>query len=100
MQLAQIGKNLRPGQRVSFLYLRGQPRVHAWDLPSPPDPARLDLPRYQTLLLRAIAAVLQPFGIPETELLPWINGQPRAVLLPSLENPNGGRIESAAVEFH
>ena len=53
---------MRPGQRVRFLHLRGDPDVHAWNLSEPPDPARLDVNRYRTLLMRAASAVVQPLG--------------------------------------
>jgi DNA polymerase-2 len=58
-QLAAVGKHLRPGQSVRFLYTLGDPGVYAWDLPEPPDPRTLDLRRYQVLLLRAAETVLQ-----------------------------------------
>ncbi|MCL4559049.1 MAG: hypothetical protein M1281_00330, partial [Chloroflexi bacterium] len=45
-QLQEVGKRLRPGQRVRFLYLRGEPGVQAWDLPDPPATAALDYVRY------------------------------------------------------
>lgn len=67
-QLAGIGKNLRPGQRVRFVYTLGEPGVHAWDLPQPPDVRSIDQERYRILLLRAAAAVLQPFGLKEEDL--------------------------------
>jgi DNA polymerase-2 len=67
-QLAAVGKHLRAGQRVRFLYTLGEPGVHAWDLPTPPDRRSLDLARYQELLIRAVGAVMQPFGIQEDEL--------------------------------
>jgi DNA polymerase-2 len=67
-QLASEGKHLRAGQRVRFLYTLGEPGVHAWDLPTPPDRRSLDLARYQELLIRAVGAVVQPFGIAEDEL--------------------------------
>ena len=71
-QLESIGKSLRPGQRVRFLYARGEPGVYAWDLPSPPDPDILDVARYAELLLRAGATVLQPLGIGEDTLRDWL----------------------------
>ena len=71
-QLESIGKSRRPGQRVRFVYTRGEPGVHAWDLPDPPDPAALDLARYAELLLRAGATVLQPLGISEATLRDWL----------------------------
>jgi DNA polymerase II len=61
-QLLAAGKNAKPGQRVRFLFTRGEPGVHAWDLPDPLNPAIIDLPRYRTLLLRAAQEVLEPFG--------------------------------------
>jgi DNA polymerase-2 len=73
-QLEAVGKHLRPGQRVRFLHLRGQPDVHAWDLPEPPDPARLDVNRYRTLFIRAASAVLQPLGVAEEQLAAWVDG--------------------------
>jgi DNA polymerase-2 len=74
MQLQGLGKSLRPGQRSRFLYIRGGAGVHAWDLPHRPHPAELDVARYRTLLVRAAAAVLQPFGICEAELEVWMKG--------------------------
>jgi DNA polymerase II len=71
-QLESIGKSLRPGQRVRFLYTRGEPGVYAWDLPDPPNPASLDRARYAELLLRAGATVLQPLGISEDTLRDWL----------------------------
>lgn len=60
-QLQAVEKEVKPGQRVSFLFTLGEEGVHAWDLPFRPDPAALDLSRYKTLLLRAAAEVLDPF---------------------------------------
>ena len=76
-QLQSAGKTLRPGQSVRFIYTRGKPGVRAWDLPEPPDPATIDIPRYVTLLLRAAHAILEPFGMQE-EVLPGL-AQPRPV---------------------
>jgi len=67
-QLAAIGKNLRPGQRVRFVYTLGEPGVCAWDLPQPPDVRSVDQERYRVLLLRAAATILQPFGLQEEDL--------------------------------
>jgi DNA polymerase-2 len=60
MQLAKTGKTLRPGQRVRFLFTRGEPGIHAWDLPEPPDKRTVDVQRYRTLLQRAAETVLKP----------------------------------------
>lgn len=35
-QLQTANKFIRPGQRVQFLYTRGKPGAHAWDLPVTP----------------------------------------------------------------
>ncbi len=82
-QLEKIGKHLRPGQRVRFLLLRGQPDVHAWDLPDPPDRARLDLSRYRELLLRAASAVVQPLGVDQPTLASWVEGAVPVQMLPA-----------------
>lgn len=61
LQLQEVGKVVKPGQRVRFLYTVGAPGVYAWDLPRSPDPGSLDLARYRELLLRAAREVLEPF---------------------------------------
>jgi DNA polymerase-2 len=67
-QLEANGKRLSPGQKVKFLYTIGEPGVRAWDLPVPPDPAAVDLRRYEDLLVKAISTVTQPLGAGELEL--------------------------------
>ena len=71
-QLAWNGKHLRPGQLVRFLYMRGWPGVHAWDLPEPPDLRAIDVACYRKLLLRAAGTVLQPLGVSEITLHDWL----------------------------
>jgi DNA polymerase-2 len=61
-QMLAAGKMTRPGQRVRFLFTRGAPGVWAWDRPEPPDPRTLDFKRYETLLRRAAATILEPFA--------------------------------------
>jgi DNA polymerase-2 len=73
-QLAAVGKHTRPGQRVRFLLLRGQPDVYAWNLSELPDPARLDLSRYRELLMRAASSVTQPLGVDQAMLEAWVEG--------------------------
>jgi len=63
MQLKDAGKVLGPGQKVRFVIIRGEPGVHAWDLPEQPDPRRIDWAAYRVLFLRAAQTILQPFGI-------------------------------------
>lgn len=67
MQLKAIGRSLRPGQSVRFLYMRGEPNVRAWDLPEAPNPAEIDLQYYRKLLLEAVETILGP--IQESERL-------------------------------
>lgn len=78
MQLKEIGRNIRPGQSVRLLYLRGEPNVRAWDLPGVPDPAEIDLSRYRELLLEAVETILEP--IQESEKI-----FPYQIQLPKME---------------
>ncbi len=73
MQLQEIGKSLRPGQRVRLLYLRGG-QVQAWDMPGKPDARCIDLGRYYELAVRAASAVFYPLGLSEDELRAWLKG--------------------------
>jgi DNA polymerase-2 len=73
-QLATLGRELRPGQMVQFIYILGEARVHAWDLPLPPVPAAVDRPRYRELLLRAAETVFYPLGINAAELAAMVDG--------------------------
>jgi hypothetical protein len=81
LQLQKVGKAIRPGQRVRFFYMRGEPGVHAWDLPNLPNPAALDIARYRTLLVRAAGTILQPMGVDEDLLLAWVNNSPVDIAL-------------------
>lgn len=83
-QLQAIGKSLRPGQRVRFVYVRAKPGVYAWDLPEPVDPRQLDIARYRTLFLRAVATILQPLGLADSEerAAEWLRGEKPAQELP------------------
>jgi DNA polymerase II len=71
-QLVAAGKTISPGQYVRFLYTRGEPGVHAWDLPISPDPASIDTARYAELLQRAASTLLGPFGVNEQTLRLWL----------------------------
>jgi DNA polymerase-2 len=72
-QLEKLGKTMSPGQHVRFIYTLGDPGVHAWDLPEPLDPRRVDRTRYRTLLVRAAASVLGPLGIDEEKLALYLD---------------------------
>jgi DNA polymerase-2 len=71
-QLDRIGVDIRPGQRIRFIYTLGEPGVYAWNTPEPPLPQMLDARRYRTLLLRAVHTVLHPFGVDEWVLENWL----------------------------
>ncbi len=60
-QLEAAGKSPRPGQNVRLLYTLGRPGARAWDLPGHPDPRTVNVARYKTLVLRAVAAVTEEF---------------------------------------
>ncbi len=81
-QLEAIGKSLRPGQRIRFLFTLGDPGVHAWDLPDHLDPQRLDVERYKILFMRAAFTLLQPLGFSETGLEDWLFARERSQELP------------------
>ncbi len=65
---------------MKLVYTRGEPGVHAWDLPTRPDPRTLDVEIYQKLLLRAAQTLLSPFGVSQQGLRKWTLD--RAVSLP------------------
>jgi len=79
-QLEAAGKPTAAGQRIYFVWLRGQPDVHAWNLPAPLDPRRVDLERYRELTLRAAETVFLPLGLEPVVLRQLMNSQ--AVALP------------------
>jgi len=68
LQLEGIGKHLRPGQRVRFVYTRQKDGVYAWDLGKAPDPAVIDVDQYVKLLIRANSEILQPWVGSEKDL--------------------------------
>ena len=68
-QLVAAGRDVRTGQRIRFVYTRGERDVRAWDLPS--ESVQVDREKYIELLYRAGASVLQPFGVSAPELREW-----------------------------
>ena len=69
--LEQTGKRARPGQKVRFLYTRGESDVRVWELPGKIDPDEVDRVKYTELLARAAASVFHPFGIRDEQLKEW-----------------------------
>jgi DNA polymerase-2 len=72
MQLEAIGKEIRPGQRVRFIYTIGEPGVWAWDLHEQPRVGSVDIARYTELLCRAAVAVIEPLGLREAVIRDWL----------------------------
>ena len=73
-ELELHGRSLSVGQRARFLYVRGRPRVAAWDSGDRLDPLTVDCDRYLTLLIRAAASALEPLGVSEALLREWCSG--------------------------
>lgn len=82
LQLKTVGKELRPGQQVPFLYTRGKPGVFAWDLPQKPNPRAVDMTRYQDLLLRAAEVVLESWGLNAEKLTEKVLSDANQLRLP------------------
>lgn len=78
-QLHAAGKPARLADYVRYIYIRGPERVRAWDLPEPPDPKTIDVPRYQELLLRAAHMIMQMLGVPEERLHSWVSTDEKMV---------------------
>jgi len=87
LQLQTVGKTIRMGQRVQFLYTINQDGVHAWDLPNKFNPSLIDVLRYKELLFRAVHEVLQPMGIPEHVLRDWMFSEASYVKVDSAQIP-------------
>jgi DNA polymerase-2 len=83
-QLQTIGRNIRMGQRIQFIYTRTRPGVYAWDLPQAIHPSFVDIPRYKELLFRAVHEVVQPLGVTENVLRNWMFSQASYLLPPGL----------------
>ena len=83
-QLQAMGKVMRMGQRIHFLYTRTKQGVHAWDLPEPISPAWIDITRYKELLFRAVYEIVQPLGVTEPVLRNWMFCQASYLLPPGL----------------
>ncbi len=91
MQLKSVGKELRPGQRVPFLYTLGQPGVFAWDMPCKPNPRTVDVARYQKLLLRAGGIVLEAWGLDEEKLTERVLSNASQLSLPHSSKQHPGQ---------
>ncbi len=70
-QMQAAGQTIKPGQRVRFIYTKGQPDVFPWDLGAKLEYAQINKAKYIELLAKAGATVLQPFGIEPKLILEW-----------------------------
>jgi len=62
---------MRPGQKMKFVYIRGDPDVHPWEMPGSLVLEQIDKEKYIELLARAASSVLYPFGVDSDELKRW-----------------------------
>jgi DNA polymerase-2 len=83
-QLQAYGKTIKMGQRVRYLYIGSGPGVHAWDLPTQPEPRAIDVPRYRELILRAVQEVLEPLGVSRDILRDWLLGKAGYIAQPGM----------------
>jgi DNA polymerase-2 len=83
-QLQAVGKHIRMGQRIQFIYTRTKGGVWAWDLPEPFNPGFIDIPKYKELIFRASHEVLQPLGVAERVLRNWMFSQASYLVPPGL----------------
>jgi DNA polymerase II len=83
-QLQSVGKNIRMGQRIHFIYTKTKQGVHAWDMPQPLNSAFIDVMKYKELLFRAVYEILQPFGVTENVLRNWLFSEASYLVPPGL----------------
>ncbi|MCL5428504.1 MAG: hypothetical protein M1347_01710 [Chloroflexi bacterium] len=72
LQLKAEGKQIGAGQMVKYVYVKGYPRVHAWDSKEKLTYNRLDVNRYCELVIRMASMMLGPFGVTEAMLKAWV----------------------------
>lgn len=68
---AQIGKRTRPGQKMRFVYTRGEIDVRPWETTTQIEFGDIDKEKYIELLARAACSVFHPFGISDQQLKLW-----------------------------
>lgn len=69
--LEKTGKRAKPGQKVRFVFMRGDPDVRAWESTEKIELDEIDSVKYIELLARAASSVLHPFGISDADLKHW-----------------------------
>jgi len=103
-QLQAVGKHIRMGQRIQFIYTRTKQSVRAWDLPEPCNPDHVDIAKYKELLFRAVHEVVQPLGVTEKVLRNWMFSRasylvPPGLLHPRLEMPLFANLKYVSLEM-
>jgi DNA polymerase-2 len=83
-QLQAVGRSIRMGQKIHFIYTKTKQGVYAWDLPKPLDVTLVDIARYKEFLFRAAYEVLQPLGVTERVLRNWMFCQASYLFPPGL----------------
>ena len=83
-QLQAIGKDIRMGQRIQFVYTKTKQGVCAWDLAEPFNATFIDIPKYKELLFRAVHEVLQPLEVTKNVLRNWMFSEASYLLPPGL----------------
>ncbi len=83
-QLQAIGRNVRMGKKIQFVYARTKLGVRAWDLPETFNPNSIDTAKYKELLFRAIYEALQPLGVTQNVLRNWMFSEVNYLLPPGL----------------
>ena len=71
--MRETGQRMKPGQKMKFIYVRGDPDVYPWEMPGSLAVDKVDKNKYIELLVRAASSVLYPFGIDSEELRHWAN---------------------------
>lgn len=82
---------------MRLIYLIGDPGVHAWDLPAPPEPTAVDVARYSDLLVRAAETILRPLGIEKEETRSLLLSQAVQLHLPLAPANGMSRIVDAGL---
>jgi len=86
-ELQAIGKNIRMGQRIQYLYTKTKYGVSAWDLFDTQNPNLIDVAKYKELLFRAAYEVFQPLGVPKNVMRNWFYGNVNYLVAPGWLHP-------------
>ena len=65
------GQRIRPGQKMRYIYVLGNPDVCPWEGSAGLSSPQVDKVKYIEFMARAATSVFQPFGVDSTELKRW-----------------------------